>query len=58
MTDTNILNLQTSLYIPEIQKLEFHILRVRILGTNQCGDSCQTSNSISPVIAPLFGARC
>ena len=40
--ETTILNLSTSFYIPEIQKLAFHIPHVQILGTNHCGDSRQT----------------
>ena len=43
MMKTTISNLHTSLYIPEIQKLAFHIPRVQILGTNHCGGSCQTA---------------
>ena len=33
------MNFHTSLYIPAIKKLEFHIPHVQILGTNHCGDS-------------------
>ena len=29
----------TSLYIPEIQNLELHLPHVRILGTNNCGNT-------------------
>ena len=32
-------NFHTSFFIPEIQKLEFHIPHIQILGTNHCGDS-------------------
>ena len=42
MMETNISNFYTSFYIPEIQKLAFHIPHVQILGTNNCGDSHQT----------------
>ena len=42
MTETTISNFHTCFYIPEIQKLEFHIPHVQILGTNHCGDSRQT----------------
>ena len=41
--DTTISNFHTSLYIPEIQKLEFHILHVQVLVSNQCGDSRLTT---------------
>ena len=37
--ETTIYNFRTSFYIPEIQKLAFHIPNVQILGTNHCGDS-------------------
>ena len=43
MMDTTIYNLHTSLYIPEIHKLEFHLPHVQILGKNHCGDSCRTA---------------
>ena len=43
MVKTNISNFHTSFYILEIQKLEFHISHVQILGTNHCGDSRQTA---------------
>ena len=40
--ETTISNFHTSFFIPSIQKLEFHIPHVQILGTNHCGDSRQT----------------
>ena len=40
--ETNIYNIHTSFYIPEVQKLAFHIPHVQILGKNHCGDSRQT----------------
>ena len=43
MTETTISNFHTSFYIPEIQKLAFHIPHVQILVNNQCGDSRQTA---------------
>ena len=43
MMETTIYNFHTRLYIPEIQKLVFHLPHVQILGKNQCGDSCQTT---------------
>ena len=39
--ETTISNFHSSFYIPEIQKLAFHIPHVKILGTNHCGDSLQ-----------------
>ena len=36
--ETTISNFHTSFYIPEIQKLVFHIPHIQIMGTNQCGD--------------------
>ena len=41
--ETTISNFHTFFYIPEIQKLVFQIPHVQILGTNHCGDSCQTA---------------
>ena len=41
--ETTISNFHTSFYIPEIQKLVFHITHVQILGTHFCGDSHQTA---------------
>ena len=35
---TFIADFHTSLYIPAIQSLAFHLPHVRILGTNNCGD--------------------
>ena len=43
MMETTISNFHKSFYIPEIQKLAFHIPHVKILGTNHCGDSRWTS---------------
>ena len=43
MMETTISDFHTSLYITEIQKLEFHIPHIQILGTNHCGDSRQTA---------------
>ena len=43
MMETTISNFHTSLYIPAIQKLAFHISHVQILGTSHCGDSLQTA---------------
>ena len=37
--ETIISIFRTSFYIPEIQKLAFHIPHVQILGMNHCGDS-------------------
>ena len=42
MMETTISNFHTSFYIPEIQKLAFHIPRVQIIGTNHCGESRRT----------------
>ena len=36
MTETSIDDFHTSLYIPEIQKLAFHLPHIRILSTNHC----------------------
>ena len=39
MMETNISNFHTSFYIPEIQKLAFHVSHVKILVADHCGDS-------------------
>ena len=36
--ETYISDFHTSFYIPEIQKLTFHLPHVCILGTNKCGN--------------------
>ena len=43
MMETTISNFHTSFYIPEIQKLAFHITHVQILVMNHCGESRQTA---------------
>ena len=43
MMETIISNFHTSFYIPEIQKLAFHIPHEQILGTNHCGDFLQNA---------------
>ena len=42
ITETTISDFNTSLYIPAIQKLAFHLPHVRILGTNHCGEMRRT----------------
>ena len=39
MMETYSAYLHTSFYIPEIQKLAFHLLHVRIIGNNHCGNT-------------------
>ena len=41
--ETTISNFHTAFFVPEIQKLAFHITHVQILVTNHCGDSFQTA---------------
>ena len=38
MTEKTISDCHTRFYIPDIQKLDFYISYVRILGTNHCGE--------------------
>ena len=38
MMDATIYDFHTSLYIPDIQRLAFHLTHVHILGTNHCGE--------------------
>ena len=39
MTEKYISDFHTSLYIPEIQKLAFHLPHVHLIGTNNCGST-------------------
>ena len=43
MMETTISDFSTSLYIPAIPKLAFHLPHVRILGTNHCGELRRTA---------------
>ena len=43
MMETTISDFHTSLYIPAIHKLAFHLPHVRILGTNKCGELQRTA---------------
>ena len=43
MMETTISEFRTSFYIPAIQKLDFHLPHVRILGTNHCGEMQRTA---------------
>ena len=38
-----IYDFHTSFYIPAIQKLDFHLTHVHILGTNHCGEMRRTA---------------
>ena len=38
MMKTNMSDFHTRYYIPAIQKLDFYLPHVRILGTNHCGE--------------------
>ena len=43
MMETYITDFHTSFYIPEIQKLAFHLPHVHIMGTNYCGNTRRES---------------
>ena len=43
MRETTIPDFHTSFYIPDIQKLAFHLPHVRILVTNHCGKIRRTA---------------
>ena len=43
MMETTISDFRTSFYIPDIQKLAFHLPHVNILGTNHCGEMRRTA---------------
>ena len=38
MMETTISDFHTSFYIPSIQKLDFYLPHVKMLGTNHCGE--------------------
>ena len=42
LMEAKISNFRTGFYNPVTQKLAFQPPHVRILGTNYCGESCQT----------------
>ena len=37
--ETSIADFHTSFYIPEIKNIAFHLPHIRIIGTNQCGNT-------------------
>ena len=41
--ETKIYDFHTSFYIPAIQKLDFHLTHMCILGTNHCGEMRRTA---------------
>ena len=43
MMETTIFDFHTRLFIPDIQKLAFHLVHVHILGTNHCGEMRRTA---------------
>ena len=43
MMEKTIPNFHASFFIPEIQKLAFHIPHIQIIGTDHCGDYLQTA---------------
>ena len=43
MMETTISDFHAIFYIPSIQKLDFHLPHVRILGTNNCGEMKRTA---------------
>ena len=43
MTKTKISEFHTRYYIPAIQKMNFHLTHVRILGTNHCSEMRRTA---------------
>ena len=43
MMETTISESHNRYYIPDIQKLAFHLPHVRILGTNHCGEMRHTA---------------
>ena len=43
MMDTTISDFHTSFYIPDIQRLSFHLTHMHILGTNHSGEFRRTA---------------
>ena len=43
MMETTVSDYRTSFYIPAIQRLDFHLPHVHILGTNHCGELLRTA---------------
>ena len=57
MMETKIYSFHTRFYIPEIQKLAFHIPHLQILGTNHCGDSRRTTFKHSELFQDVLCCR-
>ena len=55
--ETTISYFRTSFYIPDIQKLAFHLPHVCILDTNHCGDIRRTSFKQSELFQDLICCR-
>ena len=57
MMETKISDFNTSFYITDIQKLDFHLPHVCILGTNHCGEIRRTSFKIRELFQDVLCCR-
>ena len=57
MMETTISDFHTSFYIPDIQKLAFHLPHVRILGTNHCDELRRTAFKRREIFKDLLCRR-
>ena len=57
MMETTISDSHKSFYIPDIQKLAFHLPHVRILSTNHCGELRQTAFKRSELFQDVIYRR-
>ena len=57
MMETKNFDFHTSFYIPAIQKLDFHLLHVRILGTNHCVEIRRTAFKRSELFQDILCCR-
>ena len=57
MMEITISDFHTSLYIPAIQNLAFHLPYVRILGTNHCGEMRHTAFKRSELFKDVLCLR-
>ena len=52
--EKTIYNFHTSFYIPSIQRLDFHLPHVRILGKNHCGELQHTAFKLSEIFKDVL----
>ena len=57
MMETKLSDFHTSFYIPAIQKLDFYLPQVRILGANHCGEMRRKSFKRSELFQDVLYRR-